>query len=112
MSLRASIGLMVPGFSLHDELGMLASSGLSPVQALRAATWGPARFLRMEKDLGSIEKGKIADLVLLDADPLSDITNTTRIRAVVADGRFYDRAAVDELLREVEVSAALKEISK
>ena len=100
------IGLMVPGFSLHDELAMLASAGLTPGEALRAATSNPARFLGMDKDLGTIEKGKIADLVLLDADPLKDIHNTTRIRAVIAEGRFYDRAALDELLHDVETSAA------
>jgi imidazolonepropionase-like amidohydrolase len=96
------IGLMVPGFSLHDELAQLVSAGLTPAQALRAATSAPAKFLGVEKDLGAVEKGKLADLVLLDANPLADIRNTTRIRAVFADGQFYDRAALDGLLGAVE----------
>src|SRR5262249_266934 len=71
------------GFGLHDELELLVSSGLTPTQALQAATWNPARFLGLERSLGTVEKGKLADLVLLDANPLEDIHNTQKIRAVV-----------------------------
>jgi cytosine/adenosine deaminase-related metal-dependent hydrolase len=60
----------------------------------------------MGTDLGAVEKGKLADLVLLEADPLADIHNTTRVRAVFAAGKFYDRAALDDLLRAVEEACA------
>lgn len=87
-----------PGFELHDELQLLVRAGLTPLEALRSATSNPARFLGMQGDLGTIEKGKLADIVLLRADPLQDITNTENIEAVVADGRLFDRTALDSLL--------------
>lgn len=87
------------GFSLHDELGLLVRAGLTPAQALQSATIDPARFLGRDKDLGSVEKGKIADLVLLDADPLP---NTQKINAVVVNGRVLDREALDSLLTDAE----------
>jgi imidazolonepropionase-like amidohydrolase len=90
------------GFSLHDELGWLVKAGLSPLQALRAATLNPARYFGLDKTMGTIEVGRVADLVVLDADPLSDIANTTKIRAVVARGKPYDRTALDQLLAGVE----------
>jgi len=95
-----------PGFSLHEELQLLVRSGLTPVEALRTATYNPAEFLGALDSLGTVSKGKLADLVLLDANPLQDIRNTRRITAVVANGRLYDRAALDQLLRHVE--SALK----
>jgi tetratricopeptide (TPR) repeat protein len=94
------------GFSLHDELGFLVQAGLSPTEAIQAATLNPARFFGREKDLGTVEKGKIADLVLLDANPLDDIGNTRKIDAVVYGGKFYSRAALDEMLARVEGQAA------
>ncbi len=95
-----------PGFSLHDELGLLVKAGLSPLAALQAATLNPARFLGLEKSLGTVEKGKLADLVLLEANPLADINNTKRISAVVANGHLFDRLALDKLLNEVEAIAS------
>jgi hypothetical protein len=95
-----------PGFSLHDELGLLVRSGLTPLDALRAATYNPAEYLGALDSLGTIGKGKLADLVLLDANPLADIRNTRRISAVIANGRVFDRPALDQLLKGVE--AALK----
>ena len=65
----------------------------------------PARFLGIEKDLGTIEKGKIANLVLLDADPTADIHNTTKISAVFEAGKEFDRAALDEMLQNAEAAA-------
>ncbi len=97
---------LFPGFSLHDELAILVEAGLKPMQALQAATRNPARFLGREKLLGTVQQGKLADLVLLDGDPLADIHNTTRIRAVVANGRFYDRATLDQMLAAAEAAAA------
>ncbi len=97
---------MFYGFSLHDELGLLVQAGLSPMQALQAATLNPARFWGKEKDLGTIEKGKIADLVLLNANPLDAINNTKRIDAVVYGGKLYPRSSLDEMLANVEAMAA------
>jgi len=99
-----------PGFSLHDELGLLVQAGLSPLQALQAATLNPARFLGREKDLGTIEQGKLADLVLLDANPLDDIGNTKQIAGVVSAGKFYPRASLDEMLAKIEALAGRKPI--
>jgi imidazolonepropionase-like amidohydrolase len=94
-----------PGFSLHDELALLvAEGGFTPLEALQAATRDPARFLGREKDLGTVEPGKLADLVLLDADPLTDIHNTTKIAAVVANGRLLPRRELDRMLADVEAS--------
>ncbi len=89
---------LVPGFSLHRELELLVRGGLSPRDALRAATTSPARFLEREDDLGSIAPGKLADLVVLDGDPLSDITNSRRVHAVISNGRLFDRSALDDIL--------------
>jgi imidazolonepropionase-like amidohydrolase len=90
-----------PGFSLHDELQLFVSCGLTPAEALRTATLNPAVFLDRDADLGTIGAGKLADLVLLDANPLDDIANTQKIRAVVLNGRYLDRAALDTFLAEV-----------
>jgi 8-hydroxy-5-deazaflavin:NADPH oxidoreductase len=95
-----------PGFGLHDELELLVEAGLTPLQALRAATLNPARFFGLTDDLGTIAEGKLADVVLLDANPLEDIRNTRRIRAVVVNGRLLDRAAIDRLLADVERARA------
>lgn len=86
-----------PG-GLHEELRLLVEAGLSPLAALQTATWNPARALGWDGHTGTIAVGKDADLVLLDADPLHDITNTTRIWAVVRAGHIVDRAALDRLL--------------
>ena len=91
-----------PGHSLHEELELLVAAGLSPREALRAATVLPARFLGMDADSGAIAVGRRADLVLLDADPTRDIRNTRRIRAVVLDGRLLTRDALDALLADAE----------
>ncbi len=115
---RAGVGIMAgtdtagfyvtPGFSLHDELELLVKAGLTPMEALQAATRNPARYLGMLDTLGTIEKGKIADLVLLDADPLESIGNTKKIAAVVIGGRHINRAELDRMLAEVETAAGRK----
>jgi imidazolonepropionase-like amidohydrolase len=94
-----------PGFSLHDELTLFVKAGFTPLEALRTATRNPAQYLGMA-DTGAVEKGKRADLVLLDANPLDDISNTRKIRAVVLAGRFLSHDDLDELLRRVEQAAA------
>lgn len=96
---------LVPGFALHDELDLLVEAGLSNRQALEAATVVPARFFGLN-DQGFVEPGFKADLVLLDANPLKDIDATRRIRAVVAAGRYYDRATLDDMLDDIARSAA------
>jgi imidazolonepropionase-like amidohydrolase len=93
-----------PGFSLHQELELLVRSGLTPLEALRTATYNPADFLGALDSLGTIARGKIADLDLLDANPLTDIRNTRRISAVVANGRVYDRTALNALLNHVQTA--------
>jgi hypothetical protein len=87
-----------PGFSLHDELELLVKAGLTPAESLRAATLNPAKFLGLDQKLGTIEQGKLADLVLLEANPLEDIRNTQRIDAVIVNGQFHDRKALDKML--------------
>jgi imidazolonepropionase-like amidohydrolase len=79
---------------LHLELEQMVAAGLSPLEALHAATGGAARIIGAERDFGTIEPGKWADLVILDADPTADIRNTRRIRTVMQAGRLLDRDAV------------------
>jgi imidazolonepropionase-like amidohydrolase len=87
-----------PGFALHKELELLVEAGLSPADALRSATIWPADFLGLNDSIGSIATGKRADLLLLEGNPLSDISQTQRIRAVVLDGRLLLRSDLDRLL--------------
>lgn len=84
-----------PGVSLHDELELLVEAGLTPMQALQAATINPARSMDMANQVGTIEQGKRADLVLLDADPLMKITNTRKIHAVVIGGKLIEKTALE-----------------
>jgi imidazolonepropionase-like amidohydrolase len=91
-----------PGFSLHDELELLVHAGLSPMQALQAATRNPAEYLDDLDRTGTITQGKRADLVMLDADPLVDIRNTRRINAVVAAGALLPRHRLNAMLSGVE----------
>jgi hypothetical protein len=85
------IALSVPGYSLHSELEMLVRAGLSPLEAIGAATVKPAEYFSLQKEMGSIDVGKRADMVLLDADPLVDISNSKRISAVISKGRLIQR---------------------
>lgn len=106
---------LVTGFSLHAELEALVYAGLTPWQALECATANPARYFDtlpnkgsaagIQPDFGTIEPGKRADLVLLSANPLDDISNTRAINAVMARGRLLDRTALDDLLDRVARSA-------
>jgi hypothetical protein len=89
---------IVPGFCLHDELEWMTEAGLSPLQAIQMATINPARFLGREKIQGTIEVGRRADLILLEADPLTDIRNTRRIAAVLVRGRLLSKPDIDRIM--------------
>jgi imidazolonepropionase-like amidohydrolase len=83
---------------LHEELSLLVQAGLTPMEALQSATRNPAKFLGLNSS-GTVERGKVADLVLLDANPLDDIANTKEISAVVAGGRYLSKEKLQEMLR-------------
>lgn len=97
---------VLPGSSLHTEMEYLVEAGLTPMEALQTATLNPAEFLGRQKEMGTVAKGKIADLVLLDANPLQDIRNTRRISAVILNGRLLDRAELDRMLEKIAEYAA------
>jgi imidazolonepropionase-like amidohydrolase len=96
---------IMPGFSLHDELANFVEAGFTPMESLQTATSGPAKFLATESTSDAIAPGKVADLVLLGANPLDNIHNTRRITAVIANGRLFNRAALDRMLKDVEAAA-------
>jgi imidazolonepropionase-like amidohydrolase/Tol biopolymer transport system component len=85
------------GLGAHWELWMLAQGGMTPLEALRAGTLGGARYLGLDKDLGSLEAGKLADLVVLDRNPLDNIRNSDSVRSVMLNGRLYDAATMNEI---------------
>jgi len=94
-----------PGFSLHDELELLVEAGLSPMAALQAATSNAAEYSGKSNVLGTVTEGKIADLVLLSENPLDDIRNTTKITAVILNGVYHDRSALDAMLKRMQEQA-------
>lgn len=94
-----------PGFSTHEEMELFVNElGMTPAEALERATMRSARFLRLGDSIGSVERGKVADLVLLEANPLQDIRNTKRITAVVVRGTFYDALGLKQLLETVRTA--------
>jgi hypothetical protein len=95
----------VAGFGMHQELALLVRAGLTPMQALQAATINPAKFLGESDTLGTIEQGKIANLILLEANPLENISNTERIDAVIVNGKFLPKMVLRMLLANVEKAA-------
>jgi imidazolonepropionase-like amidohydrolase len=95
-----------PGFGIHDELALLVEAGLPPLAALQTATRNAAQFMGQLDSRGTIETGKIADLVLLDKDPLADIRNTRTIQAVVLNGRLFKRADLDTMLDKAQAFAS------
>lgn len=97
---------MIAGFCVHDELAAMVRGGMTPLTALQTATLNPARYFGIEENAGSVTRGRRADLVLLDANPLSDIANVRRIRAVIVAGRRLDRRALDETLAQARAAAA------
>jgi imidazolonepropionase-like amidohydrolase len=99
------------GWTIHRELESLVAAGLTPYQALAAGTRNPAEFVRASKEWGTIEKGKRADLLLLEANPLEDIRNTTRIEAVSVGGRWLDRAERERMIGEAAKRLGGEEVS-
>ena len=109
---RAGVGILagcdalVAGFCLHDELEAMVRGGMTPLEALRTATINPARYFGIEATAGRVATGQSADAVLLDANPLTDITNVRQIRAVVREGQLLDRAALDDILARARAEAS------
>ncbi len=101
VGILAGCDTMIAGFCVHDELGAMARGGMTPLAALQTATINPARYFGLQQTAGSIASGHTADLVLLDANPLTDISNVGRIRAVVVAGRLLERQELDALLAQV-----------
>jgi len=94
-----------PGYSLHEELQRFVAAGFTPLEALQTATLNPARFLGLDEQLGTIEKGKLADLVLLNGNPLEDIRNTQKIAAVIVNGHYYSGKDLEKMLAGVAAAA-------
>jgi imidazolonepropionase-like amidohydrolase len=105
VGILAGCDAMIAGFCVHDELAAMVAGGMTPLAALQTATVNPARYLGRESTLGTVAAGRQADLVLLDANPLDDIGNVRRIRAVITAGRFFDRSALDQLLTRAKAAA-------
>ncbi len=101
-----AVSIIYPGFSLHDELELLVESGLTPMESLLTATANPAHVLG-QPNLGTIKTGNLADLVLLQANPLNDIRNTRKIWAVMSRGKLFDSAALAQLLADAETEAKM-----
>jgi imidazolonepropionase-like amidohydrolase len=95
-----------PGFSLHEELQRFVAAGFTPLEALQTATLHPAQFFGMEGQLGAIEEGKLADMVLLSRNPLEDIANTQKVVGVFVNGRYFDQAQIAKMLAGVEEAAS------
>ncbi len=103
---------VIPGFSLHQELELLVKSGFTPAQALQTATIDPAIFLVNLDKYGVVEKGHMADLVLLNANPLEDISNTQKIAAVIFGGKYYSREDLDKLLDNTKEPVAIGKLTR
>ena len=106
VGILAGCDSMIAGFCVHDELAAMVHGGMTPLAALQTATLNTARYFGLQRTAGSVASGHSADLVLLDASPLADITNVGRIRAVVVAGRFLDRTELDKLLAQVKIATA------
>jgi imidazolonepropionase-like amidohydrolase len=88
---------VIPGISLHRELERFVAAGFTPLQALQTATLNPAIFFHRRADFGSVEPRKLANLLLLDRNPLEDIRNTRTISAVILDGRYLSKEQLEQL---------------
>jgi imidazolonepropionase-like amidohydrolase len=92
----------VPGFALHHELRLIAEAGLSPFAAIQTGTINAARFFGAEDRWGTVQEGLVADLILLDSNPLTDVTNSKRIHGVMLRGRWLSRADLDAMLERFQ----------
>jgi imidazolonepropionase-like amidohydrolase len=99
---------VIPGVSLHLELQRFVAAGFTPLEALQTATLNPAKFYNKLADYGPIQKGRIADLVLLKANPMEDIGNSRKISGVIADGRYISQQGLDQLRAKLKQLAAAK----
>lgn len=97
----AGVSGVVAGFALHDELELLVKAGLTPQEALNAATLLAAQWIGIDNQIGSIETGKFADLILLDQNPLTDITNTRKISGVFVNGNWLDQSKLNTMLTDL-----------
>jgi imidazolonepropionase-like amidohydrolase len=91
-----------PGFSLHDELALMVKGGMSALDALKSATLNAAIFMNKENDFGTVEVGKLANLVILNKNPLENIENTTSIETVILRGRVINRTTLDKMLSQTQ----------
>ncbi len=96
------IALLTPGQSLHEELVMLVKAGLTPLEAIKTATMNPAKYFNLEKELGLIQEGMWADMVLLDANPIEKIENTKTINAVIKNGKYFDKKDLKTILKRAQ----------
>jgi imidazolonepropionase-like amidohydrolase len=94
----AGTDISVPGHSLHRELELYVQAGFTPMEAIQAATIVPARVMHLDKEVGTVEAGKRADLVVLGADPLADIRNIRKIETVIARGKTYEPGTLWRLI--------------
>jgi imidazolonepropionase-like amidohydrolase len=101
---------VIPGISLHLELQRFVAAGFTPLEALQTATLNPARFYNKLADFGPMQKGRIADLVVLRANPLDDIRNTREITGVIADGHYMSGAEIEQLRKKLQESANQREV--
>jgi cytosine/adenosine deaminase-related metal-dependent hydrolase len=100
--------LLFPGWGIHDEMALLVKAGLTPMESIQAATRNPATFLGLDRSVGTLEKGKLADIVVLSANPLEDINNTRKVNAVIFQGRMFDRAELNRMLASVAATTGSK----
>ena len=92
---------VIPGFSLHQEFRELAAAGLSPLEILQMTTLNAAEFMNRQSSMGTVDAGKNADLVVLDANPVSDVANLSKIAGVVLKGKYFSKAALDQQKADV-----------
>jgi imidazolonepropionase-like amidohydrolase len=97
-------GSVIAGFGLHQEFRELAKAGLSPLEVLQTATLNGAEFLRRTATMGTVEEGKNADLVLLEANPIAGVESLERIWGVVLNGHYYSKSALDKMKDDVEAA--------